>query len=175
MGYCDVCDCNVPSGNWQQHIDGRRHQENSNQSDDDDYDCDTNSNCDSDSFDDNDASSDDDDCYLVVSARCVYYTQDSIGNAFKDGTTLEEGVANLQQDIPEAYRTNRWWDADFSVEHVVEVYDMGDGHYTAKNNRTLFCYEQAGFLWVPVLVIGNYSRRFWYTTDYPYVRGESSF
>ena len=28
MEYCQLCDCNVPSANWEQHIYGRRHTDN---------------------------------------------------------------------------------------------------------------------------------------------------
>ncbi|CUG03435.1 Hypothetical protein, putative [Bodo saltans] len=88
----------------------------------------------------------------------IYYTQCSVARVFRDGTTLEEGVENVL--------------AGYS--YPIEVYDMGNGDYAARNNRTLFCYELAGFRWFPVVVVGRWYGRNTFS-EAPRVRGESSF
>ncbi|CUG03338.1 membrane-associated protein, putative [Bodo saltans] len=181
MEYCDICWCPVPSTNWTEHINGRRHLENiDDQCYDDDNDCENfdcdygDDNNDGDNFDcDTDDGGDDDDDVgdgdgddsddvhdgtSSVHFNNIVYTQDSIGPTFQDGTTLEEGVENVL--------------AGYS--YPIEVYDMGNGDYAARNNRTLFCYEKAGFHWFPVVVVGPWYGRNTFS-EAPRVRGESSF
>lgn len=145
--YCDACDCDVFANNWQGHIGGELHDANSTngfRDNDDDLD--------SDGF-----GEDEHEKYKVVSRGCLVYTQDSIKNSFQSRTThtttLDEGIANLLWEIPEAYRTARRWGADFSPKHLVGVFPMGGGKYAVHNHRTLHCYEHAGFRRIPVKVL----------------------
>ncbi|CUG90919.1 Hypothetical protein, putative [Bodo saltans] len=192
--YCDDCDCVVPANNWQAHIRGRSHivnrsylfrnydsDGNDKISDDDDLYSDDSG----DAYLSDDENSDDDlvsddfgedehETYKVVSLKCISYTQNSIRHAFKDETALGQGIRNLQKEIPRNYRTNRIWDAKFVPQHMVRVFYMGGGHYAVHNNRTLYCYQQAGFLWIPVNVISpSYEYRCFETP--PIVRRKASF
>jgi hypothetical protein len=164
MEYCEDCNCDVPSANWDQHIYGRRHQTNS------EY-CNTcecavpyanwdehvngrRHQCNIEYF------SEDGDCdngYVVVHLNLIAYKQDSIANEFGDGTTLAQGIANLQS-LPEHYKQCDDWDGE-DPEYVVNVWSNEDDGYVAVNSRTLHCYTEAGFLYVPVNVVGEFTGR----------------
>jgi hypothetical protein len=143
MEYCKVCECAVPSANWDQHVNGKRHQsiveDNS----------ETQSNSDSDNSNDK--------WYDVVDEGSIAYKQDSIKNEFRDGTTLLQGIANLQS-LPGHYKHCNNWDGE-DPEHVVNVWSLGNDGYVADNSRTLYCYLEAGFSWIPICVMGEFTGR----------------
>ena len=107
--YCDICECCVPPGGWLTHEQGKRHQENAR-------------------GDDGTESDDDDVCHETeLDAESILYGQNSIKNTFEDGTTLQEGIDNV----------------NYGMRCTVVVrYDKSTGKYVARNNRTLFCYKQ---------------------------------
>jgi hypothetical protein len=158
--FCDICDCYVPPANWDEHVNGRRHQsiiddlsgkQSSGGGDDhsnDEWDDDGNVEyCDCQCCDEG---------FNVVHADSIAYRQGSIRNEFSDGTPLEHGIYNLGA-LPGHYKYCDVWDCQ-SPEYVVNVWSLGNG-YVAVNSRTLYCYVEAGFSWIPINVVGEFTGR----------------
>jgi hypothetical protein len=160
--FCNTCECAVPYVNWDEHVNGRHHQSNI------EYFCESNGDGDDSSNDewdedgnvefcDEDGVENCSDGYFVVHVNSIAYKQNTISNTFRDGTTLAQGIANLQS-LPEHYKQCDDWDGE-DPEYVVNVWSNEDDGYVAVNSRTLHCYTEAGFLYVPVNVVGEFTGR----------------
>lgn len=125
--WCDVCGCPVPRCGLREHEEGEIHRDEGIRTDRA-YPATFNS---SRGGFFNDATS------LTLDPSDIFYSQGSIGNSFQDGTTLADGIDNL-------LRSNG--------EYLIEVDRLPSGIYVALNNRTLYCYKEAGFGQVTVTV-----------------------
>ena len=153
MEYCQLCDCNVPSANWEEHIDGRRHMNNEENNGYNYYDDSTETSSDTDSLGgycnlcecqvprggtaehvagnrhqrNQDDSTSEGPEGNWLSPDEIHYSQDSISDKFSDGVTLEEGIRNILN----------------GEEFTITVARVGRS-YVAINNRTLYCCKHAG-------------------------------
>ena len=154
--FCDVCHCNVPCANWDEHVAiGTKHFNKLRMANQNTY---YNSGYDDECTyidDDEEEYSEDDELLDEVSPWDIKHGQDSVANTFEDGTTtIEEGVNNILYH---------------GARHPVRVYrNLQLGVLIAINNRTLHCYRMAGVDTVPVIYVNQVRRRAY---DSVFVRG----
>lgn len=125
LTWCSLCACQVPRSGFGDHVSGARHQQNLRNSDDDET---TSS-----SISDGGYYSDGE--RLQTNPSRIRYSQDSISPCFGDGTSLREGIDNLNN----------------GEEYEIEV-DYVNGELVALNNRTLYCYNMSDVKSVTVVV-----------------------
>ena len=156
--FCEVCQCLVPRNGMDAHVEGSRHtakccperpdrynnayvhtpcyvQNDNGRSNFTNGGDSTN-----DDTDDDDSSHNGSNCDIVecVGVSEIRFSQTSISSAFKDGTSLDEGIQNV-----------------FDGEDYPLVVDYVDGEFVAINNRTLYCYKEARYFVDVVVKLGE--------------------
>lgn len=138
--FCEVCDCLVPRNGMDAHVEGSKHTAKCCPEHNYDYTpCHAQNDngrpnytnmgdSTNDASDDDDSSHNGSNCDIAecVDVSEIRFSQTSISSAFKDGTSLDEGIQNL-----------------FDGAHYPLVVDRVDGVFVAINNRTLYCYKEA--------------------------------